>query len=150
MASKGKKVLNDAATIAFGIEMQLLGFCEQKLGMRKLAEALIKIGRASTPLLQVNEKQAHPCGNIVMYGLIQLRNEMQKYLSNRFPSNLELGGVVTIDGVKLEWNRKKYGDFMLQYLKLSRRQISQGRCLSWEMCTRRFFTTAHEGCERPS
>lgn len=52
---------------------------------------------------------------------------------------------MSCDGVKFEANLRKYYDFVISYLQLSRKSIAQGGGIKWKIFSRLLFVSDHVG-----
>ena len=80
-------------------------------------------------------------------GLISKFNEIQECFNEELKSIIPFGGGIKCDGVKLESNKRKYYDFVMEFLKLTRKSIAMGRGVERKICKRLIFVINIEGPE---
>lgn len=134
ITSGQKKIISEAVAKLILQDSLPLGFCNEKTGILYFATALIELGQRYTSSVYIDVHKLLPCRDTVGSSVIQLIKNIETEIGIiEHSSILMTDGAVTCDGVKLEATGKGYYDFVLNYLKYSRRKISYGGGYEWEL-----------------
>lgn len=124
-----------------------LSFAYQKPGFISFARSLVEVGQRFSNASRIDVKKLLPSGHAVRDGVTRLAAEYQESFKDHLKGILDIGGGVTCDGVKVEVSGKKYYDFVLNFVEVSRRPVCKGGGKVARLRSKLLFITPHSGPE---
>lgn len=136
-----------AASKACALDNLPLSFAYQRKGMETFASTLIEIGQRYSTSSEINIKSLLPSHHAVHDGVLKLAEQYRNDFKSDLKQIVEFGGGVSCDGVKIEQTSKKYYDFVLNYVQVQKRSLTEGGGKRAVLKSRLLFIVNHTGPE---